>query len=373
MSSKEECGLMRDIKKEFAGFVLETSYNIIFDERKGVAVPEKESPMAVYEIEETLDIPFPDRKKADLVLDIFKPVVPVVQADQSDPAVQELPAIVALHGGGLIEEERDASRDYTRALASRGYVVFNLEYRHAPKANVYEQLDDIYEGLDMVGQRLEEFNVDPARIFLTAVSEGAFLAVLVAAMQKSKALQEAAGHEPASMTFQALGLHGGMYYINKDDPIGFIHGDQLFGKKEVDDSFRKYLDLEHREIIKNIPPIFHTTSKGDWLNNYALMYHEALKKAGRKSHLLYMGDAKLGHACVGADPNLAACVDAIDKMCVWFDEQIEQSRRDQERAEREQKAYQEIRARLEDGELIGCKSWRFIKELNSFSMVLRMK
>lgn len=359
MNDQRDFNLMREVRKELVGIAIARLQNIrqTVSTSEELTEPEKKSPKAVYGVEESLNNPYINRDEVPLAMDIFKPVV---------PEKQEMPAIVVIHGGGLIGGERASSRLYSRSLASRGYLVFNIEYRHAPRANACEQLDDVCAGLDYVGRRLVDYDVDISRIFLTAISAGAYLAVYVAAMKQSKALQEAIGYKPTRMIFKALGLHGGMYYTNKKDPIGFLLADQIYGDKILDNSFRKYLDPEHREIINNLPPVFLTTSRGDWLNNYTLMYHQALKKAGRKSHLLYMGDSSLGHACVGTDPNRAPCIDAIDKMCDWFEKQAEKYKIEQKRIQKENKAYREILTHIDEGKLIGNKSWYFIKELNSF-------
>ena len=84
------------------------------------------------------------------------------------------------------------------------------------------------------------------------------------------------------MVFRALGLYSGMFYTMLSDPIGFLLSDQFHGSKVVDESFLKYMNPENPEIIRNLPPVLLTTSRGDFLNNYTLMYHQALKKAGIK-------------------------------------------------------------------------------------------
>lgn len=320
--------------------------------------PEKISPKVKFEVEDILNNPYMNRDEVPLAMDIFRPVT-------SEDT--ELPVIVAIHGGGLVLGDRRMSRSYGRALASRGYLVFSIEYRLAPRANACEQLDDVCAGMDYIGRRLVDFNVDFTRVFLTAESAGAYLAIYVAAMKNSKKLQEAIGYEPTRMVFKTLGLHCGMFYTDRCDPIGWLLEDQFYGDKMLDENFRQYLDPEHDEILKNLPPVFLTTSRGDFLNNYTLMYHEALKKAGRKSHLLYCGANDLGHAFAATSPHKAASIDAIDKMVDYFEEMAKEAKRDMKRIAAEKKELEAINARIENGKIIGQKSWKFIKELNSYS------
>jgi len=278
-------------------------------------------PAAVYEVEEILNNAYMNRSEIPLAMDIFKPVV---------PEEKELPVIVTIHGGGLVIGDRKISRKYANLLAARGYLVFSVEYRLAPRANSAEQLDDVCAGMDLVGRRLVDFNVDFTRMFLAAESAGAYLAIYVAAMKKSKALQETIGYEPTRMTFKALGLHSGMFYTNRQDPIGWLLADQLYGDKRMDDRFLEYMNPEHPEILKNLPPVFLSTSRGDFLNNYTLMYHRALKEAGMRSHLVYYGEKELGHAFPSIHPYLKQSLDATDRMLAWFEEQAKTEKKSEE-------------------------------------------
>jgi acetyl esterase/lipase/acyl-coenzyme A synthetase/AMP-(fatty) acid ligase len=360
MDNRNGCNVSGCVKKELVRILIERAQGMKNGNYSKIEAPEpeKQSPKVKYEVEDFLNNPYMNRDEVPLAMDIFKPVV---------PEDTELPVIVNIHGGGLVLGDHRMSRAYGRALASRGYLVFSIEYRLAPRANACEQLDDVCAGLDYVGSRLVEFNVDFWRMFMTAESAGAFLAVYVAAMKRSKKLQEAIGYEPSRVSFKALGLHCGMFYTDRDDLIGWMLADQFFGEKMADENFKQYLDPENAEILKNLPPVFLTTSRGDFLNNYTLMYHDSLKKAGRVSHLLYFGDKKLSHAFVATQPQTAASIDAIDRMTDFFEESVELYKQDLKRHTAEQNALNEINERIKNGEIIEQKSWKFIKELNSYS------
>ena len=114
-------------------------------------------------------------------------------------ACKELPAIVNIHGGGLIDGNKNISTGFCRQFAKRGYLVFSLEYRLIPAVRVYEQFDDVCAGMDCVGRKLVDFDVDFTRIYMVAESAGAYLATYVTAMKKSRALQEAIGYQPTRM------------------------------------------------------------------------------------------------------------------------------------------------------------------------------
>ncbi|WP_050008059.1 alpha/beta hydrolase [Butyrivibrio sp. WCE2006] len=268
-----------------------------------------------YEVEEILNNPYMNRSEVPLAMDIFKPIV---------PDGQELPVIVYIHGGGLVLGDRKMSRVFGRVLAGYGYLVFSIEYRLAPRANSAQQLDDVCAGMDLIGRKLVDFDVDFGRVFLAAESAGAYLAIYVAAMKESKKLQDAIGYEPTRMRFAALGLVSGMFYTNRPDPIGFFLSEQFYGDKITDKKFLKYMDPENSEIVDNLPPAFFVTSRGDFLNNYTLMYHKKLKKAGKKTKLIYYGDEELGHAFVMLQPLSKKSKDALDKMLDWFEQKAKE-------------------------------------------------
>ena len=315
-------------------------------------------PGAIYEVKEYLNRPYMNKDEVPLAMDVF---VPEVEKGT------ELPVIVHVHGGGLVIGDRKPARAYSHVLASRGYLVFSIEYRLAPRANVSEQLDDVCAGMDAIGSHLIDFEVDFGRIFLTAESAGGYLAVYTAAMKYSERLQKAIGYEPTRMEFRALGIASGMYYTNRDDPLGLLLADQFYGNKRTSPEFLELMDPEHPEIVRNLPPLFLVTSRGDFLNNYTLMYHKALKDAGKSTKLVYYGEANLGHTFVTVNPTHPKSIDAIDRMLAWFEEQADARRKRKVLTKKQEKQLARTTKRIESHKIIEQKCWKFIHELNSYS------
>ncbi len=313
-------------------------------------------PGALYEVDEYLNRPYMNKAEVPLAMDVFIPKA---------HGKEELPLIVNIHGGGLVIGDRKMSRAYCRVLASRGYIVFSIEYRLAPRANVSEQLDDVCAGMDAIATHLIQFEVDYDRLFLTAESAGAYLAIYTAAMKYSKRLQKAIGYEPTRMEFRALGFASGMFYTNLNDPMGFLLSDQLYGSKRASSEFRELMNPEHHEIVRNLPPTFMVTSRGDFLNNYTLMYHKSLKDADKATKLVYYGEADLGHAFMCTDPTHPKSLDAIDRMLAWFEEQATARINRITVSDEQAKRLARIEERMESHQIIEQKSWQFIHELNS--------
>ena len=342
------------LRKETVRILLERLQGSMYDKLDSFPMDEPASE----NIEEQLDNAYVNRKGVPLAMDIFKPKV--------DPNT-ELPVIIVIHGGGLVAGDRRISRKFSRTLAEKGYLVFSIEYRLVPRANVCEQLDDVCAGMDLIGKKLVDFNVDFTRIFLVSESAGAYLATYVAAMKNSKKLQNAIGYEPTRMKFKALGMLSGMFYTNRQDPIGLLLSEQFYGEKGNDGTFMQYTDPEHPEIVHNLPPTFLVTSRGDFLNRYTLDYHKALKKAGNDTHLLYYGSKELIHSFPTLSPDREETPEAIDKMLAWFENQTVKAERKRKMNKSEMKKNNMVANRIESGEIANQKMWKFINEVNSVS------
>lgn len=261
-------------------------------------------------LREHRDIVYYNRSRKELLMDIFQPEV---------PAGTELPVVINVHGGGLIDGNKNLSVGFCRQLAKRGYLVCSLEYRLIPNVRVYEQFDDVCAGMDCVGRKLVEFDVDFTRIYMVAESAGAYLATYVAAMKNSKALQDVIGYEPTKMHIRAMGLISGMFYTTRKDALGRFLSRSFYGKDERSLAMAEYTNPEHPEIIYNIPPCYLVTSKADMLERYTLDFAGELGNKGIKHYLRHMGsDPKLIHAFPVLRPDLPESERVMDEIIEWF-------------------------------------------------------
>ncbi|MDO5331077.1 MAG: alpha/beta hydrolase [Bacillota bacterium] len=258
------------------------------------------------------DIPYNNRNGKELLMDIFQPNV---------PEGTELPVIVNIHGGGLVMGTKNNSEGFCRLLAKRGYLVFSLEYRLVPAVKVYEQLDDVCAGMDCVGRKLVDFDVDLRRVFMVAESAGAYLATYAAAMRNSKALQDAIGYPPTRLRFKALGLISGMFYTTRKDALGLFLSRSFYGNDERSRRIAQYTNPEDPEIIYNIPPCYLVTSKADMLERYTLDFAGELGNKGIEHKLRHMGSYKrLLHAFPVIRADLPESSRVADEIIEWFNE-----------------------------------------------------
>lgn len=122
------------------------------------------------------DVPYaPDAKKAHR-LDIFRP------AGLSSPR----PAILYIHGGGFTMCSKDTHHGIGLAYAGNGYVVFNINYRLAPKYKYPSALEDAALAYRWVVDNARKYGGDPSRLIVGGESAGGnlTLALTVAACFK---------------------------------------------------------------------------------------------------------------------------------------------------------------------------------------------
>lgn len=123
----------------------------------------------------TSGIPFATPDHRPLTLDVYQP-----PPDPSRPEGEAGPAIVVLYGGAWRGGSPAQNVDFNRYMAARGYTVFAIDYRHAPRYRFPAQLEDVRSALAFIRQHAAKYQTNPGRIALLGRSAGAHLAMLAA-------------------------------------------------------------------------------------------------------------------------------------------------------------------------------------------------
>ena len=93
------------------------------------------------------------------------------------------PAVILIHGGGLVEGSRTGLLDAGDALAQAGYVTFNIEYRlfsRQDKTNPWPaQLDDAQRAVRWIRANAATYGIDPERVGAFGYSSGGQLAAFL--------------------------------------------------------------------------------------------------------------------------------------------------------------------------------------------------
>ena len=96
------------------------------------------------------------------------------------PGMPGSPVVVQIYGGAWQRGEPADDPTLAGYLAARGYAVFAVDYRHAPRWRWPMQLEDVRSGLSWVREHAQEYGGDAARMAIVGRSSGAHLALMAA-------------------------------------------------------------------------------------------------------------------------------------------------------------------------------------------------
>jgi len=88
------------------------------------------------------------------------------------------PILIQIYGGAWQRGSPGDDASFATYLASRGYAVFAIDYRHAPAAKWPSQVDDVRAAIAWVRAHAADYQADASRIAIIGRSAGAQLAML---------------------------------------------------------------------------------------------------------------------------------------------------------------------------------------------------
>ncbi len=150
----------------------------------------------------TSGIPFAAPDGVSLTLDIYQP-----------PQVGKYPAIIVIYGGAWQRGSPSDNAEFNRYMAARGYVVWAIAYRHAPRYRFPAQIEDVRAALAFIQQHASEYETDLERIALLGRSAGAHLAMLAAYRPDAPRIRAVVNY------YGPVNLTKGYYDLPNPDPI----------------------------------------------------------------------------------------------------------------------------------------------------------
>ena len=149
----------------------------------------------------TRDVTFASPGGVPLTVDIYQPM-------RGGP----YPAIVQIYGGAWQRGVPGSDAPFAARLASSGYVVFAIDYRHAPAWKWPAQIDDVRTALGWVRAHASEYSADASKLVLFGRSAGSQLA-MVAGLQDPGVTAVISFYGPVNLT-------NGWRNPPRPDPIG---------------------------------------------------------------------------------------------------------------------------------------------------------
>ena len=121
---------------------------------------------------------------------------------QSKNASTPQPLIVMIHGGSWKGGSKAEVSDFNRYLAHENYAVAAIGYRHAPKWQFPEPVDDVFRAIDFLKTRAVELHLDATRIVLIGRSAGGQVALSSAYAGRDPAIRGViAFYPPTDLVF----------------------------------------------------------------------------------------------------------------------------------------------------------------------------
>lgn len=114
-------------------------------------------------------ITFANPDNVKLTLNVYRPL-----------AKGKYPTIIIIYGGAWRSGTPNNDEKFSCYMASQGYSVLAIDYRHAPKYKFPVQLEDVKTALSYIQTHADSLEVDRSRIALMGRSAGAHLAMLAA-------------------------------------------------------------------------------------------------------------------------------------------------------------------------------------------------
>lgn len=240
-------------------------------------------------------------------------------------AAQPLPVILHVHGGGFRILSKESHWIMALALARRGYLVVNIDYRLAPLHAYPAAIEDVCRAWCWVQAQIARFGGDPERVAVAGESAGANLVTaltLAACWEREEDFAREVfltGQVPTAL-FAACGIHqvSDVERLWREAPLHAFFKDRFeeisrdyLGKRAHahrpgrDDLADPLLFLERaacgeeRAPERALPPCFAPVGGADILREDGARLERALKALGSACEArVYEGEVHAFHAFV---------------------------------------------------------------------------
>lgn len=156
--------------------------------------------------------------------------------------------VLNIHGGGLITGSCYQNRFYCDWLAKQNFNVYALSYRLVPNVTFSEQLQDIFNEMNFI----KGFKNSKQKVYLTADSAGALIALYAIACQKNETMARVFNVKPSLLQIDGVILSSGMFYTTGFNAMGLIMARYYYGKDFRKSKFYKYLKTPEN-LIQYLP------------------------------------------------------------------------------------------------------------------------
>lgn len=224
------------------------------------------------------------------------------------------PVVVQIYGGAWQRGAPGDNSGFASYLAARGYVVFAIDYRHAPRWRWPAQRDDVRAALAWVRAHAAEYDADASRIAVLGRSAGAHLAMVAA-------------YEPAAPPIRAVvSLYGpidlaeGYRDPPRPDPLdvrgvleAFIGGTPA----QLPAAYREASPISY--ATRRLPPTLLVYGGRDHIvePRFGAMLHQRLRATGTVSALLEIPWSEHAFDAIPNGPGAQLAHFHVERFLAW--------------------------------------------------------
>lgn len=252
------------------------------------------------------DVPMASVDGESLTIDVYLP-----------PAKGIYPTVVQIYGGAWQRGAPGDNAVVAQELASRGFAVFAIDYRHAPRWRWPAQLADVRLALRWVREHAAAYGADSSRVALLGRSSGAQLAMLAA-------------YEPGAPEVRAVvnyygpvDLADGYRHPPTPDPLDVRAVEiALFGgpPERLPEAYRSASPIAYvAGPPTRFPPTLSIYGSRDHvvLPRYGERLHERLTAAGARSVLLQIPWAEHAFDALPSGPSAQLALYYTERFLAW--------------------------------------------------------
>lgn len=227
-------------------YTIKSTYNKLIKRHPFITIPQKQNNTTVTEIKEII---YNNDKNRALHFDAF-----------FNTKQKQNPAVIMIHGGGWRSGNKNQMHDMARAIASKGYSCFAIEYRLSLEAKYPEGIYDIKNAIKFIKDNAIKFNVDPDKIAVLGCSSGGQMAALIGTTNDVLDFEDKSFKSKSSSKVNAI--------IDVDGVLAFRHPESSEGDMasfwlggtydEKPENWKNASALNHTD--KSSPPILFINS-----------------------------------------------------------------------------------------------------------------
>ena len=209
-----------------------------------------------------------------LTLTVYRPL---------NPRSSALPTLVQIYGGAWQRGAPNDDPGLARYLASTGYVVVAIDYRHAPRWTWPAQMMDVRAALAWTREHAVEYGIDPSRLAVMGRSAGAHLAMLAAYEPGTPPLRAVVSY------YGPVDLPEGYRHPPSPDPLDIRTIDEAFLGGTPDSMLERYREASPiTYVTRPLPPTLLIYGSRDHIvePRFGRMLHDRLVATGTKSAFL---------------------------------------------------------------------------------------